>query len=126
VLLKAAKAQRDSYHIPNPMRNATGEAIDYEKRLRRVGTRGVVVLFNAIRHAQKSVEGEGAVKRIAEDDVGTDRVVKIGKSSFKSMIAVQGQEVRDKEPAGDKVDWIRDDFIEIEAQKASKAWDEED
>jgi hypothetical protein len=109
------------------MLNATGEAVDYEKRLRRVGTRGVVVLFNAIRHAQKSVEGEGSVKRIAEEQVGTDRVVKIGKSSFKDMIAVQGQEVR-KEPAdaGDKVDWIRDDFVEIEAQRASKAWDEED
>lgn len=126
MLVKAAKAQRDSYHIPNPMLNATGEAVDYEKRLRRVGTRGVVVLFNAIRHAQKSVEGEGSIKRIAEEEVGTDRVVKIGKSSFKDMIAVQGQEVRKEPDAGDKVDWIRDDFVEIEAGKASKAWDEED
>jgi hypothetical protein len=108
------------------MLNATGEAIDYEKRLRRVGTRGVVVLFNAIRHAQKSVEGEGAVKRIAEEEAGTDKIVKIGRTSFKEMIAVQGEEVRNQPAAGEKVDWIRDDFIELEGQKQSKAWDEDE
>jgi ribose 1,5-bisphosphokinase PhnN len=65
--------------------------------LLRVETRGVVVLFNAIRSAQKSVEAEaetsGGVKWIVEPEVGSDRLVRRGKE----MIKEQGAERRENE-----------------------------
>ncbi|KAL3897223.1 MAG: hypothetical protein SGCHY_003573 [Lobulomycetales sp.] len=160
VMEKHAKQQRDKFHIDNPNQNSSPA---HEKHLRKIGTRGVVVLFNAIRHAQKtdSLDPQQLApadasstkdtlppallakrKRILQDNLERDDV-KIRKASFKNMISVQQQQRKlldsskslKTESAGgagdgddDAVDWIRDDYVEIEAAKQStiKAWDEDD
>lgn len=97
-VLKSETQKEDLAYNPRPDANSS------DKILRKIATRGVVVLFNAIRHAQKT------------EVVKEDEKIEISKSKFKEMIDVQ------KEAS---VEWIRDDFVEKEANKV-KSWDEEE
>ncbi|KAJ3050096.1 hypothetical protein HK097_008919 [Rhizophlyctis rosea] len=110
----------------------THATTDYEKKLRKVATRGVVKLFNAIRVAQKTAEevnAEGVQKNTAAAPI-------IAKSSFLDMLKGGPTNLEEKKPVaaapekgGKKgakkeggVPWVKDDF----ATKAPKHWDEED
>ncbi|KAJ1555591.1 hypothetical protein HK405_015944 [Cladochytrium tenue] len=120
---------------------------DFEKRLRRVATRGVVKLFNAIRTAQKSADVvmEGTVQ------VNAAKVPAASRTSFLQMIresagarapgATQAAPLlsstaHQQQPApaatggstgaanaetGASVAWARDDFMEKEAEGAVAA-----
>ncbi|KAI8818359.1 Rrp15p-domain-containing protein [Fimicolochytrium jonesii] len=104
---------------------------DYEKRLKKVATRGVVKLFNAIRVAQKTAE-ETKLEGIQKNK---DAAPVITKNTFMDMLKAQekpaagkGAETKAEEQkktaavtdAGPS--WIKQDFM----MKAPKHWDEED
>ncbi|KAI8911397.1 Rrp15p-domain-containing protein [Powellomyces hirtus] len=101
---------------------------DYEKKLRKVATRGVVKLFNAIRVAQKAAEevkSEGILKN-------RDAAPILSKNTFLDMIKPPtGSEDKSDtkstaQPAaveaGSGPSWAKEDFM----MKAPKHWDEED
>ncbi|KAJ3033678.1 hypothetical protein HDV00_005897 [Rhizophlyctis rosea] len=117
----------------------THATTDYEKKLRKVATRGVVKLFNAIRVAQKTAEdvkAEGIQKNTTAAPI-------ISKTSFLDMLkggptkaeetkpAVAAPPPAKNEKSGKKggkkekeegVPWVKSDY----AMKAPKHWDEED
>jgi hypothetical protein len=86
------------------------ETLSYEKTLRKVATRGVIQLFNALRQVQKEVKElneDGIQKHAAE-------VPLVSKSVFLKAL---------KEPSNEqKVSFLKDDFV----LKTTKHWDEED
>ncbi|KAI9099934.1 Rrp15p-domain-containing protein [Phlyctochytrium arcticum] len=119
----------------------THSTTDYEKQLRKVATRGVVQLFNAIRVAQKTAEEIKA--ETVQKNATTAKVV--SKNTFMEMINKNSALVDTKsngegaakltsgsskgatpsaaapEPAA-AVAWTQPDFM----MKAPKHWDEED
>ncbi|KAI9336809.1 hypothetical protein BDR26DRAFT_864661 [Obelidium mucronatum] len=120
---------------------------DLEKRLRKVATRGVVKLFNAIRVAQKTVES------VKADGVqkNADKISALSKGGFMQMIkesstsaatasttatttATSTKSLKSetksapKKAAGGSVPWINDDFMMQPPAKSSggnadKSWD---
>ncbi|KND02170.1 uncharacterized protein SPPG_02662 [Spizellomyces punctatus DAOM BR117] len=108
---------------------------DYEKKLRKVATRGVVKLFNAIRVAQKTAEevkADGVQKNAATVPV-------LSKNSFLNMIKSDAKDESQPSSIGETkgatkkntsekdakdtegVPWVKSDFM----MKAPKHWDEE-
>lgn len=127
LLLRRKRLERDERYRPQPG-PGTGQELEYEKELRRVGTRfvfhvitniaqglfftkimgdrGVVVLFNAIRHAQK-------IHQTTVDDtagkIGKERGQvrqEVGREGFKSMISAQ-RDLHREDAVVEAVDWIR-------------------
>ncbi|KAJ3273498.1 Molybdate-anion transporter [Terramyces sp. JEL0728] len=87
--------------------------LDYEKSLRKMATKGVVQLFNALRAAQKSVnevENDGVLKNV-------DVVPSVSKETFIKALK-QEKEITNAEA----VPFLQDDY----GMKAPKHWDEEE
>ncbi|KAJ3068142.1 hypothetical protein HDU98_008692 [Podochytrium sp. JEL0797] len=114
---------------------------DLEKRLKKVSTRGVVKLFNAIRVAQKSVESVksdgvqknsaklaalsqgGFMQMIKEPDVAKPSSSKAAAAALLKTEA-KGKSAKAAAPAdGGGVPWINDEFMLNPAVSAERAWD---
>ncbi|KAJ3088278.1 hypothetical protein HK102_009136 [Quaeritorhiza haematococci] len=115
--------------------------LEYERKLKKVATRGVVKLFNAIRLAQKAKEEEkvGSVKEKAT------AVPALSKSTFLEMLKKPSETDSSTSPAstkhstkstskssssaaggegdGEGVAWTRSDYM---TRQSGKHWDEED
>lgn len=94
---------------------------DYERQLKKLATKGVVQLFNALRQAQKTaaeVEAEGIQKNASE-------VPLVSKEAF--LKSLQKKSLKDAEEevkrAETAVPFLRDNFS---TAKNSKHWNEED
>jgi predicted DNA-binding antitoxin AbrB/MazE fold protein len=86
----------------------TNDTLPYEKSLKKIGTRGVVQLFNALRQAQKVDLEEGE---------------KVTKDTFLKALKVKGIEKNEETRAEKIVPFLRKDFA---TEKATKHWDEEE
>eukprot|EP00842_Homolaphlyctis_polyrhiza_P006340 jgi/Hompol1/6707/HPOL_001638-RA len=112
---------------------------DYEKQLRRLATRGVVQLFNAIRTAQnttKQLVSDGIQKHVAKaPEVTKDSFIKAlkeesgiakSKTSVPAKAATKNESNTAKQEGtrhgSDAVPWMAGDF----AMKAPKHWDQDD
>jgi hypothetical protein len=93
----------------------SSETLTFEKQLKKVATKGVVQLFNALRKVQKEVkelQQDGVQKHANEVPVlSKNTFIKALKDGNVSNQAVESQ-----------VSFLKDDF----ATKASKHWDEDD
>ncbi|KAJ3243696.1 hypothetical protein HDU78_000223 [Chytriomyces hyalinus] len=110
-------------------------ANDLEKKLKKVATRGVVKLFNAIRVAQKSVEGVKAdgiqknnTKLPSLSQGGFMQMIKepsTSKQSSKDSVSKTSSKLSKGESAsGGGVPWIDDGFMMKESTGAgAKSWD---
>ncbi|KAJ3235940.1 hypothetical protein HDU81_011311 [Chytriomyces hyalinus] len=107
-------------------------ANDLEKKLKKVATRGVVKLFNAIRVAQKSVEGVKAdgiqknnTKLPSLSQGGFMQMIKepsTAKQSSNSQTAIKDS--KGEQASGGGVPWIEDGFMMKESTAAgAKSWD---
>lgn len=88
------------------------EAMQYEKTLRKMATKGVVQLFNALRQAQKTAqeaESEGIQKNTAQVPV-------VSKKAFLQAMK------EDSTPEIQKPAFLRDDFN----TSAEKHWENAD
>ncbi|KAL2911951.1 hypothetical protein HK105_208561 [Polyrhizophydium stewartii] len=66
---------------------------DYEKKLRKIATRGVVQLFNAIRMAQKdadALQSDGVQKHTSEETHKPDLVASVSKQTFLKALKDEG------------------------------------
>lgn len=89
---------------------------DAEKVLKKVATKGVVQLFNAIKQAQKVAnESTGIQKNIKE-------LPAVTKKTFLKALKNESEKIESSQPEKPTVGFLKDDF----ALKESKHWDEED
>ncbi|KAJ3000499.1 hypothetical protein HDV02_005364 [Globomyces sp. JEL0801] len=121
LMTKEKKVQKDIGRlIPD---NTT---LDYEKKLRKTATRGVVQLFNALRAAQKSaneVESESVLMK-------ADQVSTVSKETFIKALKQEKLKSEEKDSKSEKVEtnaekavpFLRNDFSMTEP----KHWDEEE
>jgi hypothetical protein len=108
--------------------------IEYERSLRRVATRGVVALFNAITQNQHAA-AEGGEKVSARD------VKQLSKDNFLQMLATganvganrvggaapaAGPSIAAKPVQGGASAWLRDDFMTMGRGKSIKDWERHD
>jgi hypothetical protein len=93
--------------------------MDHEKKLRKLATKGVVQLFNALRAAQKSAQ-EVASEGIQKN---TDSVPLITKHVFLKSLSQTSCTSKKIESGRDVAPFLRDDFMTC---KAVKHWDEEE
>ncbi|EGF78289.1 hypothetical protein BATDEDRAFT_35763 [Batrachochytrium dendrobatidis JAM81] len=124
---KVLSAERKAYNEKNRViPDHTG--IDYEKRLRKLATRGVVQLFNAIRAVQRSteeLEEDGVQKHSAEAPVLSKQTFIKTLKEENTRSATNASKPNGKKSAVDDntgVAWIKSDF----AMKAPKHWDQEE
>ncbi|KAI8808126.1 Rrp15p-domain-containing protein [Cladochytrium replicatum] len=101
--------------------------IDYEKRLRKIATRGVVQLFNAIRIAQKSAE------EVKATTSSTETIKEVTKGTFLTMlkgpkpaagVSISTKANTNQSGSGSSsggVRWLSSDYMTAPAQKH---WDE--
>mmetsp|Transcript_5937 Transcript_5937/g.11101 ORF Transcript_5937/g.11101 Transcript_5937/m.11101 type:complete len:245 (+) Transcript_5937:234-968(+) len=103
-LQKKLKAERKA-HKTEGLITPRLQDMNFERKLRRVATRGVVVLFNAIQTHQNTIEENGFKKAKAKANA---EVKKASKESFLDMLT-QGS--KEKEASASKP-WsvLRDDF----------------
>ncbi|KAJ3170568.1 hypothetical protein HDU88_008469 [Geranomyces variabilis] len=117
---------------------------DYEKKLRKVATRGVVKLFNAIRVAQRTAEevkSDGVLKnrdaapviskntfldmikpKTASDDATAAAVTNTTAKPAAGAAAAGAKNMAVSAAAGSGPSWAKEDYM----MKAPKHWDEED
>jgi hypothetical protein len=93
----------------------TPETLTFEKQLKKVATKGVVQLFNALRKVQKEV------KELQQDGVQkhNNEVPVLSKNTF--IKALKDGDARNQ-PVESPISFLKDDF----ATKPNKHWDEED
>ncbi|KAJ1344991.1 hypothetical protein BSLG_000506 [Batrachochytrium salamandrivorans] len=105
----------------------------YEKKLKKLATRGVVQLFNAIRAAQRSTDdlkADGIQKHDTEaSTVSKETFIKTlkeegarGKSSLDSVKDTETSSSKKRKADSSGVAWVKSDF----AMKAPKHWDQEE
>lgn len=124
---KAAKEKRkqnrqerlSAMHVPMSVATTNhvtlSEELEQERRHRRVATRGVVALFNAIaQHQHKAEKKEEENQQTPTEEKPT----KLTKHSFLDMIKSKAAE----KPAEQKWNALSDDYM----MTAKKNWDEED
>ncbi|KAJ3161310.1 hypothetical protein HDU86_007092 [Geranomyces michiganensis] len=112
---------------------------DYEKKLRKVATRGVVKLFNAIRVAQRTAEevkSDGVLKNrdtapviskntfldMIKPKTAGDDAAAPGVSAAAKPVASLADAKSKPAAAGSGPSWAKEDYM----MKAPKHWDEED
>ncbi|KAJ3186253.1 hypothetical protein HDU85_007693 [Gaertneriomyces sp. JEL0708] len=129
-LIAAEKKKKEDVGRIKPDHSTT----DYEKKLRKIATRGVVKLFNAIRVAQKSAEevkSSGPVQKSAEiapvvskntflDMIKSDTAKTSASGGKGGPIPTSGATKTGEED--NAVAWTKSDYL----MKPPKHWDEED
>lgn len=109
---------------------------DYEKKLRKLATRGVVQLFNAIRAAQKSaaiaVSNTEAVSTLVPSKESLQQNAAMTKETFLKVLKDEGSLHKSRSESNKKpiikeqneapVSWVRNDF----GMTTAKHWDQDE